>query len=63
MRLDAIAALGPDGAIRVVVESPRGSAVKLKYDRQLEVMMLSRPLPYRPDLPPRLGLRARHVGQ
>ena len=46
MRLDAIAALGPDGAIRVVVESPRGSAVKLKYDRQLEVMMLSRPLPY-----------------
>ena len=31
-------------AIRIVVESPRGSALKLKYDPELGVMTLSRPL-------------------
>ena len=45
MRLDEIPAFGKDGAIHVVIESPRGSAVKLKYDRQLGAFMLSRPLP------------------
>ncbi len=33
------------GALRVVVESPRGATVKLKYDTDLGVMSVSRPLP------------------
>lgn len=32
------------GAFHVVVESPRGSAAKFKYDPQLEAFTLSRPL-------------------
>ena len=34
-----------DGSINVVVESPRGSAMKFKYDPDDDVMILSRPLP------------------
>jgi len=37
-------AFGSDGSIQVVVESPRGSSLKLKYDHQREVFTLSRPL-------------------
>jgi hypothetical protein len=33
-----------DGGIYIVVESPRGSAVKLKYDGDFEAFTLSRPL-------------------
>jgi inorganic pyrophosphatase len=33
------------GAFHVVVESPRGSGLKLKFDPRLRVMTLSRPLP------------------
>ncbi len=33
------------GSVRVVVESPRGAVVKLKYDPALGSMSLSRPLP------------------
>jgi inorganic pyrophosphatase len=35
----------PQGAVRVVVESPRGATVKLKFDVGLGVMTVSRPLP------------------
>lgn len=34
-----------DGSLNVMVESPRGSAVKFKHDPDDDVMMLSRPLP------------------
>ena len=34
-----------DGSLNVIVESPRGSSVKFKYDPDDHVMMLSRPLP------------------
>jgi len=38
-------ALRDDGSVNVVVESPRGSAVKFKYDPEIERFVLSRPLP------------------
>jgi inorganic pyrophosphatase len=38
-------ALREDGAVNVVVESPRGSSSKFKYDPQGGVFALSRPLP------------------
>jgi inorganic pyrophosphatase len=38
-------ARGADGAVNIVVESPRGSTCKFKYDEANEVFALSRPLP------------------
>jgi inorganic pyrophosphatase len=40
----ALAPRDRDGHLRVVVESPRGSRVKLKYDPELRTFRLSRPL-------------------
>src|SRR5262249_40440604 len=34
-----------DGSVHVLIESPRGSTVKLKYDEALDRIALSRPLP------------------
>jgi len=42
--LAAISTFTAEGSIRVVIESPRGSAVKLKYDPDLQAITLSRPL-------------------
>lgn len=44
MRLHELPTFRADGAVYVVIESPRGSTVKLKYNGDLGVMMLSRPL-------------------
>ena len=41
-----------DGSLNVVVESPRGSTVKYKYDPREQLIVLSRPLP--------VGLRYPH---
>lgn len=35
----------PDGAFYAVVETPRGAAAKIKFDPELGVLILSRPLP------------------
>ena len=34
-----------DGSVNVIVETPRGSQAKFKYDPETGAMMLSRPLP------------------
>ena len=45
MQLGGIPALIEGGGFHVVVESPRGSALKLKLDPELQVMVVNRPLP------------------
>jgi inorganic pyrophosphatase len=45
MDLRNLPARAGDGAIHVVVESPRGATVKLKYDPDLQVMTVARALP------------------
>ena len=43
--LGTLPAFGDDDTFNVVVESPRGAGVKLKYDAKSNVMGVSRPLP------------------
>lgn len=45
MNLAAIPAFDSDDIFHVVVEAPRGSTLKLKYDPRWETMSVSRPLP------------------
>jgi inorganic pyrophosphatase len=45
MNLDAIPAFGDAGIVHLVVESPRGAALKLKYVPEWNAMSISRPLP------------------
>ncbi len=45
MNLAAVPAFLNNSTFRVVVEAPRGSSLKLKYDPHLGVMGISRPLP------------------
>jgi inorganic pyrophosphatase len=44
MPLSKLPAFDSNGHIHVVIESPRGSSVKLKYDAELDAFSLSRPL-------------------
>jgi inorganic pyrophosphatase len=44
LKLDAIPALATADSFYVVVESPRGSVLKLKYEPRLNAMSVSRPL-------------------
>src|SRR5688572_10984820 len=45
MNLAALPAFVDDDTFHVVVESPRGAALKLKYQPEWDVMSVSRPLP------------------
>jgi inorganic pyrophosphatase len=44
MNLVTIPAFGSDDTVNVVVETPRGSTLKLKYEPQWDAMTVSRPL-------------------
>jgi inorganic pyrophosphatase len=46
MKLHLLPAFVRGNSFRVVVESPRGSNAKLKFDPEVEAMSLSRPLTY-----------------
>jgi len=43
--IEQLAAFRDDGLLNVVVETPRGSMIKIKFDAASGLMMLSRPLP------------------
>jgi inorganic pyrophosphatase len=43
--LTKIEAFSPDGELRMIVETPRGSAVKLKYEPKLKAFTVARSLP------------------
>jgi len=51
MGLDMLPAFVDSDAFRVVIESPRGSTSKLKFDPDVEAMTLSRPLTYGMSFP------------
>lgn len=44
MTLSKIAAVNKQGHVHVVIESPRGSTAKFKYDAEMNAFSLSRPL-------------------
>lgn len=43
--LDELPTFARAGVVHAVVESPRGSTLKLKYDPEIGAFVLSRPLP------------------
>lgn len=43
--IEALPAVRDDGFLNVVVETPRGASIKVKFDSSTGLMMLSRPLP------------------
>ena len=55
-----IETFGAGGELRMIVETPRGSAVKLKYDLKLKIFTVSKSLPLGLTYPIRLGLHSGH---
>lgn len=45
MQIESVPAMRDDGHLNVIVETPRGSTIKIKFDAASGLMMLSRPLP------------------
>jgi inorganic pyrophosphatase len=45
MKLHTLPTFAHDDIFHVVVETPRGASLKLKYDARLEAMTISRPMP------------------
>ncbi len=53
--LDQLPTRNKDGCVHVVVESPRGSRLKIEFDPKLKAFAVSRPLPFGDELSVRLG--------
>lgn len=46
MGIESLSSFADDGSLNVVVETPRGSTGKFKFDRASGLMKLARPLPF-----------------
>jgi inorganic pyrophosphatase len=60
-KLSNLPTYNDEGCVHAVVEAPKGSLVKLKYDIELGVFTVSRGLPPRHVVPIRLGFCSEHT--